>query len=543
MSVQDLANESVDSRDKTKSILRKVLAISANLILFLLAIDLMGSSFKLLGGDAAENILLVTSNPFIGLFIGLLMTAIIQSSSTSTSLMVTAVASGSLSVTSAIPMVMGANIGTTLTSTIVALGYITQKKEFRKAISAGTLHDIFNILVTIILLPLEYYYGFLSTLSQELVQLLAFNHTTSPGDSFSFRLWEILPFSKLLPTGNISPIILIIVAFALLMIAVKYLSRSLSSILIGQSRDRMQTYLFGSSKRSFIWGTLITAGVQSSSVTTSLIVPFVATGKVSLRNAAPFVMGANIGTTITAFIAASFRSEAAIALALAHLLFNLIGVILFSLPYLREVPIYLASQFGVLTNRVRLFGFLYIILTFFLLPFSLIKLSEQDTHSHLLRYQTTQGNLLVESKEFRDPRMNYWVEYAPGVAPAEFESAEPKRIYPVFHDGNIVVMMNNRFLEVQPGECWEGADERGTFTMCMEQEVEDDQFEEHLTKSSHAQLYIKTYHTHPTADSSRVSQELFWVSLSQKLILRYERKNSQGNVLFTQSLESIEVGD
>ena len=80
-------------------------------------------------------------------------------------MIVAMVASGSLDIYSAIPMVMGANIGTTLTSNIVSLSFITSREEFRRAICAATVHDHFNILTTFILLPLQYYYNFLGHIS------------------------------------------------------------------------------------------------------------------------------------------------------------------------------------------------------------------------------------------------------------------------------------------------------------------------------------------------------------------------------------------
>jgi len=80
-------------------------------------------------------------------------------------MIVAIVASGSIEFSDAIPMIMGANIGTTLTSTLVSLSFITKRDEFRKAIGAGVVHDFFNILVVAILFPLEYYYGVLTNLS------------------------------------------------------------------------------------------------------------------------------------------------------------------------------------------------------------------------------------------------------------------------------------------------------------------------------------------------------------------------------------------
>ena len=118
-------------------------------ILFLFALDLMTSSLQHLGKNVAETILLATSNPFTDCSSGLLITAMLQSSSTTTSLVVALVASGSITLQSAIPIIMGANIGTTITSTIVSLGFINKKKEFRRAVAAGTYHDFFNILTAV----------------------------------------------------------------------------------------------------------------------------------------------------------------------------------------------------------------------------------------------------------------------------------------------------------------------------------------------------------------------------------------------------------
>ena len=114
---------------------------------FFCAINFLGIAFQSIGSDFSKNFEIAFSNPAIGLFIGLLGTAILQSSSTTTSMAVAAVAAGSIPMENAIPVVMGANIGTTLTSTIVSLSYVTKTAEFKKAVSAGTCHDIFNVLI------------------------------------------------------------------------------------------------------------------------------------------------------------------------------------------------------------------------------------------------------------------------------------------------------------------------------------------------------------------------------------------------------------
>ena len=112
--------------------------------------------------------MLATSNPFTGLFIGLLVTAIIQSSSATTAMTVALVATGSITLEGAVPIIMGVNVGTTITSTVVSLAFIARKKEFRRAVAGGTYHSFFNILTVVVLFPLEYYYGFLSRTSQYL---------------------------------------------------------------------------------------------------------------------------------------------------------------------------------------------------------------------------------------------------------------------------------------------------------------------------------------------------------------------------------------
>lgn len=340
--------------------------------LFLLAIDLVGESFTMLGQETARSILLATSNPFIGLFIGLLATALIQSSSTVTSMTVAVVASGYLTLENAIPVVMGANVGTTLTSTLVSLGFITKRNQFRKAISAGSIHDFFNIITVLIVFPLEYYYGTLTFLAQQLTRLVQDSsfgidifHT-----SYGFGISRI---SRELVTIFPQNIITLVCALILLFISIKFLSNIIYKRLIGTSKDRLKRFIFDNPYKSFGWGFLVTAGVQSSSVTTSLIVPLVASGKVLLSKSFPFVMGANIGTTITALLAAFNKSDAAISLAFVHLLFNLIGVLVFlPFPILRRIPVLLASKFGALTLDSRMIGFSYILFTFFLMPFALI---------------------------------------------------------------------------------------------------------------------------------------------------------------------------
>ena len=354
----------------------RIFLIFSIIILFLLAIDLMIYALSSIGLGAARELIKVAEIPFISLFIGLLTTALIQSSSTVTSIAVAMVASGTISLNMGIFVIMGANIGTTLTSDIISLSYITSKSKFRLALSAGVVHDFFNILTTIVIFPLEYYYKILSGSAMYITNLLGVEPMT-PDMGLTKPVYSII---KPLTVGIANLVnndwIIAILGIFLLFASIKLFSKYSYKLLIGKSKDKMKSYIFSNPFKSFSWGLLLTGALQSSSITTSLSVPLVATRKVTLPSVFPFIMGANIGTTITALLAAIFKSEAAVSLAIAHLIFNFIGVLVF-LPYgrIRNFPVRLAREFGILASDNRLIGFFYIILTFFLIPFLLIYLS------------------------------------------------------------------------------------------------------------------------------------------------------------------------
>jgi sodium-dependent phosphate cotransporter len=119
------------------------------------------------GSGLAETLIATTTNPLVGLFIGILATSIIQSSSSTTSIVVGLVAGGALNVANAIPIVMGANIGTSVTNLLVSLTQIRRDLEFRRALSAAIVHDFFNILAVIVIFPLQYFTNFLGRSSAD----------------------------------------------------------------------------------------------------------------------------------------------------------------------------------------------------------------------------------------------------------------------------------------------------------------------------------------------------------------------------------------
>lgn len=356
--------------------IRVSLAILA-LFVFLVSLSLLSTSFRLLSGEIVNEVIAAVSNPFVGLFIGLLTTAIIQKSSITTSIVVAMVAVGKLPLAYAVPVVIGANIGTTITAMLVSFAHITKKKEFKRATSAAAAHNLFNIFGAFVLFPLEVFTHFLTDSSIYVTQLLKpLSSVTNVGIKglLDITVYPIADFLVGLSSTNLW--LLLPLSITLLFVSISSFTLILKSVLMGERWYKLQEFVFGTPLRALGWGTLLTASLQSSSLTTSVTVSLVATRKVSLKKAFPFIMGANIGTTVTAILAAISQSDTALSIAIAHLLFNLFGVIvLFPFPFLRNFMIRCAQFLGKMTQKNRSLGLLYVILIFFLIPFILIFLT------------------------------------------------------------------------------------------------------------------------------------------------------------------------
>jgi len=347
------------------NVLLKLLAIAGLLYLFILSITLMGASFKLFGKEFTEGIFQATSNPIVGLFIGLLTTAIIQSSSTTISVIVGLAASGVLPFQAAIPMVMGANIGTSVTNMIVSFGHFSRRVEFQRAFVGATLHDLFNVCTVIVLLPLEIHFHIIEKSARMAESLFS----GFGGLNFSSPLAAATrPVAGMIQHGiGDSAWVGVITSLLLLFIALYYIVKVLKSLVLARVERFFQRYIFRTPALGFVLGVIITALVQSSSVTTSIVVPLLGAGVLTVAQIYPYLLGANIGTTITAFLASFVTgSSDAVAVAFAHLIFNVYGVAIFW--PLKRIPIYLAQSLGKLTVKSRLVPIVYIILVFFLIP-------------------------------------------------------------------------------------------------------------------------------------------------------------------------------
>ncbi|WP_338790377.1 Na/Pi symporter [Bernardetia sp. Wsw4-3y2] len=388
-----------ENKTNLSKILLRILYAVLIVCLFLVSIDMLMSAFRLFGKEVANTIFSVSAHPFVGIFIGLLITAILQSSSTVTAMVVAAVAAGALTIETATPIIMGANVGTTITSAIVALGHISKKKELRKAFAAASLHDFFNVLTALILFPLEYYTHFLSDLAKYVTELLPFSANSG---NFIPPIISI-PSNFVVSQLHDYPILILIFAILCLFLAIRLFINLLKEQMIGKQRQQMHELFFGSTWKSFVWGFITTAAIQSSSVTTSLVVPLVATRKVNIQKAFPFIVGANIGTTLTTLLAALFKSEAAVTIALVHILFNLIGAIIFLvIPFMRRIPIFLSQRLGMAAMNNRSSALAYLLVVFFVLPFGMIYSSFQQNDLDLQKVSTTetkQDSSLIQEKK------------------------------------------------------------------------------------------------------------------------------------------------
>jgi solute carrier family 34 (sodium-dependent phosphate cotransporter) len=295
-----------------------------------------------------------------------------QSSSVTTSIIVGLTASGALTIGNAIPMVMGANIGTSITNTLVSLGHITKKSEFRNAFEVATVHDFFNFFTVIILFPLEVYFHILEKSAVYLTTfILGSNLNLSFTSPLDYAVKPAANFATALLGSN--AILMLILSMTVLFMSLRYFVKVMKPIAQSEFKHLLNKHIFSKPARAFSFGALLTILVQSSSVTTSFIVPMAGVGIFNIETIFPYVLGANIGTTFTALMASIVTgSGAAVTVALAHLLFNVFGCILV-IP-IRILPISLSKYLANISMRSRLIPFVYIVSVFYIIPVLVILL-------------------------------------------------------------------------------------------------------------------------------------------------------------------------
>ena len=364
------------------------MAVLCLLLVFLLGVKGLGDGFKLFGQDFLDSFFSLTAHPFVGIFVGVLATTLVQSSSVSTSMIVGLVAApeNPLPLANAVPMIMGANIGTTVTCTVVSLAHMGRRDEFEKAFAVAGCHDFFNILAVMIFLPLELMTGYLQgtakAISALVVGIGGFTYESPLKASLDFGFAPIQSLAEaMFDTDGGQALFLVSISAALIFLALWLLVGLMRALVISRIETAVASALGSNAMIAIVIGIIVTVMVQSSSITTSIMVPLAAAGVLRLEQAFPITIGANIGTTITAMGAAlavsGANALAGIEIALVHLLFNLSAALLiYPVRRIRQVPLQAARILAATAVKSRKLAMFYVGTMFYGFPILLIYVTQ-----------------------------------------------------------------------------------------------------------------------------------------------------------------------
>ena len=353
---------------------RAVLVVGL-LYLFLIGVKLLEGGIKGLGSDFTDALFQGVSNPLAGLFVGVLATVLVQSSSVTTATIVGLVGTGVVSVEHAVPMIMGANIGTTVTNTIVSLAHMRQSEEFKRAFTAATMHDFFNLMAVAVLLPLEVFTGVLSSAASSITEAVAgdigggkFNSPIKGAVSWGADRFESL--FGWIDNEKAAAVVFLILGIGLIFVTLTFITKNMRVLVAARIERSLNAALAKSGTVGIVVGMLVTIAVQSSSITTSILIPLVASGILLVRNAYPITLGANIGTTVTALIAALGIGEVdGLTIAVTHTIFNLAGILLiYPWEKIRYIPVTLAEKLADVALRRKSLALGYTLTMFVAIP-------------------------------------------------------------------------------------------------------------------------------------------------------------------------------
>lgn len=358
------------------------------LFVFLMGVQGLGDGFRLLGRDLLDAFFTTTENPFMALMVGILATTLVQSSSVTTVMVVGLVAApeNPLPVANAVPMIMGANIGTTVTNTVVSLAHMGRRDEFFRAFSVATCHDFFNFMTVAVLLPLEITTGYLRRAAVALASTFggvsgvtyenplknALKAGLEPLKSLAGALFE---------AEQAQGVLLVLISGLFIFGALLFLVRVMRAATQSSIEVFITRFLGRSALVSILLGAVLTVMVQSSSITTSLLVPLAGAGLLTLEQAFPVTIGANVGTTVTALLAtlavSGANAHAGVEIALVHLLFNLSGIaLIYPVPFIRRLPLVAARSLARAAVESRKWALLYVLGLFYGLPAILVVLNK-----------------------------------------------------------------------------------------------------------------------------------------------------------------------
>ncbi len=263
----------------------KLFSMCGGLAMFLYGMNVMGDGLKKLGGGKLEAILeKLTSNPIMGVLLGAVVTAVIQSSSATTVMVVGFVNSGIMKLTQSIGVMMGANIGTTMTAWILSLSGVQGDSLLANIVKPENFTPVLALIGIILLMAAK--------------------------------------SDKKKSIGNI------LIGFAVLMFGMDAMSDAVSGLKDSPAFSNMLV-MFSNPVLGLIVGAVLTAIIQSSSASVGILQALSATGQITFATAIPILMGQNIGTCITAMISCIGTSKNAKRAAIANLYIKIISAVLF----------------------------------------------------------------------------------------------------------------------------------------------------------------------------------------------------------------------
>lgn len=313
-----------------------ILTMLGGLALFLYGMNAMGDGLAKVSGGKLERILeKLTSSPIKAVLLGCGVTAVIQSSSATTVMVVGFVNSGIMKLEQAVGVIMGANIGTTVTSWMLSLTGIESDNFFMQLLKPTSFSPILALIGVILIM-----------------------------------------FVKSEKKHDIGAIML---GFAILMFGMEMMSGAVEPLADVPEFTNVLT-MFSNPILGLIAGTVLTAVIQSSSASVGILQALCATGSVSFATALPIIMGQNIGTCVTAMISSIGAKKNAKRAALVHLYFNIIGTLVFMIAFYSINAVVHFSFLGHSANAAGIaviHSVFNIVATVLLLPFrkGLVKLA------------------------------------------------------------------------------------------------------------------------------------------------------------------------
>ncbi len=339
-----------------------ILSMVGGLALFLYGMNLLGDGLAKASGGRMEMILeKLTNNPLKAVLMGAVVTAVIQSSSATTVMVVGFVNSGIMKLQQAVGIIMGANIGTTITSWILGLSGIESDAFFVKLLKPSSFAPVLALIGV-----------------------------------------AIIMFSKSEKKKNVS---LILIGFAILMTGMDTMSAAVKPLRDVPEFTSILTR-FSNPIMGMLAGVILTAVIQSSSASVGILQALCATGAVSFGTAIPIIMGQNIGTCVTAMISGIGAKKNARRAALIHLYFNIIGTVVFMVAF---YVLHAIIKFPFMTEAADAWGIAIVhsvfnvCATVILLPFSnsLVRLATISVPDDEVEVQKTHAETVLSILEPR----------------------------------------------------------------------------------------------------------------------------------------------